>query len=238
MTLKIRIYLLLIMTSLILVGCRNNSADEKERIPETTSQSDSIVEQDESTNEDAIKYIEINIEDLTYEAVLQDNASVKEFINQLPMTVTMKELNGNEKYFYLEKGITKNSSKIDKIHTGDLMLFGSDCLVLFYEDFTTSYSYTPLGYVENPDSLKDALKNGNVNVSFRKKEQQSIYIKYSTMRKCTTKIFCLLGKNLIDYMVSKVFSDYFLILLIILFFTYVVCKFFFYIDIETDKYED
>lgn len=170
MTLKFRIYLLLIITSLILVGCRNNSADEKERIPETTSQSDSIVEQDESTNEDAIKYIEINIEDLTYEAVLYDNASVKEFINLLPMTVTMKELNGNEKYFYLEKGITNNSSKIDEIHAGDLMLFGSDCLVLFYEEFTTSYSYTPLGYVENPDSLKDVLKNDNVTVSFRKKE--------------------------------------------------------------------
>lgn len=170
MTLKFRIYLLLIITSLLLVGCRNNSADEKERIPETTSQSDSIVEQYESTNEDAIKYIEINIEDLKYEAVLYDNASVKEFINLLPMTATMKELNGNEKYFYLENGITNNSSKIDEIHAGDLMLFGSDCLVLFYEDFTTSYSYTPLGYVENPDSLKDVLKNDNVNVSFRKKE--------------------------------------------------------------------
>lgn len=170
MTLKLRIYLLLIITSLILVGCRNNSADEKERIPETTSQSDSIVEQDESTNEDAIKYIEINIEDLTYEAVLYDNASVREFINLLPMTVTMKELNGNEKYCYLEEGITRNSSIPNEIHTGDLMLFGEDCLVLFYEDFTTSYSYTKLGYIENPEGLNDALKGDKISISFIEKE--------------------------------------------------------------------
>ena len=47
------------------------------------------------------------------------------------------------------------------------MLFGSDCLVLFYESFSTSYSYTPLGAVENPQGLADALSSGSAQVTLR-----------------------------------------------------------------------
>jgi len=45
-----------------------------------------------------------------------------------------------------------------------LKLYGSSCLVLFYETFSTSYSSTSLGYVENPEGLTEALGTGNVSV--------------------------------------------------------------------------
>lgn len=44
------------------------------------------------------------------------------------------------------------------IHAGDIMLYGASCLVLFYEDFNTSYRYTPLGYIEDPDGLAKGKK--------------------------------------------------------------------------------
>lgn len=52
------------------------------------------------------------------------------------------------------------------IHTGDILLFGSNCIVLFYEDFSTSYSYTPIAHIEDINGLKSALGGGNVTIIF------------------------------------------------------------------------
>lgn len=45
------------------------------------------------------------------------------------------------------------------------MLFGSDCLVLFYEDFNTAYR-TRLGAVQDLSGLAQALGRGDVTVTF------------------------------------------------------------------------
>ena len=52
------------------------------------------------------------------------------------------------------------------INNGDLMLYGSKTLVLFYQSFSTSYSYTKLGSVDDASSLASALGSGNSIVSF------------------------------------------------------------------------
>ena len=76
----------------------------------------------------------------------------------------MEELNGNEKYYYLESMLPSNPTRVEKIESGDIMLYGDNCLVLFYEDFTTSYSYTRIGKIENTEGLKEALGSGNVEM--------------------------------------------------------------------------
>ncbi|MDO4293479.1 MAG: cyclophilin-like fold protein [Eubacteriales bacterium] len=102
----------------------------------------------------------------SYPAYLYDNESSRALVSRFPMTISMGELNGNEKYYYLPQDLPTNTEAIGNIHSGDLMLFGSDCLVLFYEDFRTSYRYTKLGYLEDPSGLAAALGRGNVNVTF------------------------------------------------------------------------
>ena len=37
------------------------------------------------------------------------------------------------------------------------MLFGGDCVVLFYESFPRTYAYTPLGWINDPEGLAEAL---------------------------------------------------------------------------------
>ena len=110
--------------------------------------------------------LKIKIGTDTFTATLQENATTTALKAKLPMTITMIELNGNEKYFDLPVNLPTNASNPKTIKTGDLMMYGSSTLVLFYKTFSTSYSYTKLGRVDDPTGLAAALGNGNVPVSF------------------------------------------------------------------------
>ena len=80
----------------------------------------------------------------------------------------MNELNGNEKYYYLDQKLPTNSQAVGYITAGDVMLYGNNCLVIFYESFSTSYSYTKIGHIENAENLKTILGTGNVTVKWYK----------------------------------------------------------------------
>ena len=112
--------------------------------------------------------INITVGETTFPASLLDVPAAQELLAQLPLTLDMKELNGNEKYFYFDSGFTAESERVGKIQSGDLMLYGSDCLVLFYDSFSTPYSYTRLGAIDDPAGLADALGRGDVRVTFEK----------------------------------------------------------------------
>ena len=110
--------------------------------------------------------INVKIKDKEYKLKLYDNQTAKDFFTLLPLTVSMNDLNSNEKYHNLSKNLTTQSSRVGSIKTGDFMLYGSNCLVLFYESFSTSYSYTKIGYIENTSGLKDTLGRGSVQITF------------------------------------------------------------------------
>ncbi len=110
--------------------------------------------------------IKITVNSQTFTATLLDNNSAKAFKGMLPLTITMTELNGNEKYYDLPNNLPTNSSNPGTIKNGDLMLYGSKTLVLFYKTFSTSYSYTKLGTVDDATGLASALGSGNVTVTF------------------------------------------------------------------------
>ena len=107
----------------------------------------------------------IKIGDKEFTATLLDNPTALAFKAMLPLTINMTELNGNEKYFRLSKNVPTNESKPETIESGDLMLYGSNTFVLFYESFLTSYSYTKLGKISNTTGLVSALGKGNITVS-------------------------------------------------------------------------
>ncbi len=101
-----------------------------------------------------------------FSAVLYDNETARAFKAMLPMTVTMNELNGNEKYYYFDSALPADSTRPGTVREGDLMLYGSSCLVLFYETFQTSYSYTGIGYIDDTSGLQAALGGGNCKVKY------------------------------------------------------------------------
>lgn len=104
--------------------------------------------------------------DRIFPATLADNNTAEDFKELLPLTINMNELNGNEKYYYMSSNLTVDASVPDMIRAGDIMLYGRNCLVLFYDTFNTSYSYTRIGSINDPTGLAEALGNGNVTVTF------------------------------------------------------------------------
>ena len=111
--------------------------------------------------------IEIAVGTTVFSARLYDNKAARTFFSKLPLTLDMQELNGNEKYHDLPDSLPTDARRPEGIRAGDLMLYGSDCLVLFYQSLSTSYRYTPLGYVEDAGGLADVLGDGDVRVVFR-----------------------------------------------------------------------
>jgi hypothetical protein len=99
---------------------------------------------------------------------LADNAAARAFVAQLPLTLEMSELNGNEKHGELPKALPTALANPGTIRSGDLMLYGSNTLVIFYESFTSAYSYTRLGRVADSSDLAAALGLRGVRVVFSK----------------------------------------------------------------------
>ena len=124
-----------------------------------------------SNNETAMnRNIILTVGNIRFNATLEDNATARAFSAQLPLTLRMDELNGNEKYYYLDHSLPTQSSRTDTIHAGDLLLYGSSCVVLFYKTFSSGYSYTRLGRVDNAEGLAEAVGSGSVTVTFETAE--------------------------------------------------------------------
>ncbi len=144
------------------------SEPEGQTTPGTPSEPITQPERPDTKEESEMNQIEIAVGNRTFSATFYDNAAAKALAEQLPLTLDMSELNGNEKYYYLENSLPTNAGRPSGINEGDLMLYGNNCLVLFYKSFSTSYSYTPLGRIDDPAGLAEALGNGSVQVTFRK----------------------------------------------------------------------
>lgn len=102
----------------------------------------------------------------TFIATLDSGTTAQAFMDLLPLTLDMTELNGNEKYNYLTTNLPSAPTNPGTIHAGDIMLYGRSCVVLFYDTFNTSYSYTRIAAIDDPTGLAEALGTGNVTVRF------------------------------------------------------------------------
>lgn len=138
---------------------------------------DSLSSHDSDLNEDKeeggvvtefVSNINIEVNGVTYTASLEDNETSRELLNRLPLTITMNELNGNEKYTYFEDSFVSHPVSVGRIEAGDIMLYGDDCLVIFYDTFDTNYRYTKIGTINDVSTLKETLGSGNISLTLSK----------------------------------------------------------------------
>ena len=154
-----------ILLSISLSACSPD--DEKETLPPVENPDTDSGGQDEpDVPSETNNRMKMTIGTTSFTATFADNQTTTAFKAMLPMTVHMNEMNGNEKYFYLPKGLPISVTNQSTISNGDIMIYGSDCLVLFYKTFATSYRYTRIGRVDDPTNLEAALGDADVFVKF------------------------------------------------------------------------
>lgn len=107
----------------------------------------------------------ITIGSATFTADIEDTETGRAFMNILPMTLDMTELNGNEKYHYLLNDLPNNDQYFSSLSAGDLMLYSGSCVVLFYGN-AGGYNYTRIGKLTSTEGLANAVGKGNVSVKF------------------------------------------------------------------------
>ena len=111
-----------------------------------------------------INNISVIINDKKYSATILDNETAQKFVSKLPQEFEMEELNGNEKYVYMDYSLPTDEKNPEYIQIGDIMLYNNNCLVIFYKSFITNYRYTKIGPIDTLDDLG----NDNIIVRFEK----------------------------------------------------------------------
>ena len=120
------------------------------------------------TYETAYETVFVSVNQQRFTLNLYANETTKAFTKTLPLTVPMRELNGNEKYFHLPTALPIQTFYPKMIQKGDVMLWGNNSLVLFYKTFPSSHAYTKIGFIEDTTYLEEALGASNVVVRFEK----------------------------------------------------------------------
>ncbi|MHC8400636.1 cyclophilin-like fold protein [Pseudomonas sp. MDT1-17] len=110
----------------------------------------------------------MNVGEHRFAITLTDSVSARAFVAMLPLTLEMSDLNSNEKFASLPEALPIQASVPGTLRNGDLVLYGTDTLVVFYLTFNSSYSYTRIGRVDDPAGLSQALGPRDVRVVFSK----------------------------------------------------------------------
>ncbi len=150
---KLVLIILIIVSLFITSGCHSKKNKLSNQAENNANNLDEV-----------IRSVKVTINNKEYTLTLEDNETARSFANLLPREFNMSELNGNEKYIYIDSSLPTNSSNPKQIHSGDVMLYEDNCLVIFYQSFDTSYSYTKIGHIDNLPNLG----NGSIIARFEK----------------------------------------------------------------------
>lgn len=149
---------------LCLAGCQANTKEQTLQEIETARP---LISEEET-----METIYMHLNNTTLTIKLYKHESVDTFMQQLPMELEMNDLHGNEKYYYFNQTFPTQPKNITFIERGDIMLYGNNCLVLFYKDVDTSFAYTRMGYVEDKKTLQEIVSEGSMKIRFTKEKTE------------------------------------------------------------------
>ncbi|MGP1909066.1 cyclophilin-like fold protein [Metabacillus sp. JX24] len=116
--------------------------------------------------------VTLTIGEQVFSAKLYDHQTTRAFIEKLPLSMNMNDHNRNEKFYNFSDVLPEDSERPGEIRAGDIMLYGNNCLVLFYESFSSTYRYTRMGYIEDAARFAQAAGAEDVTVAFDLEENR------------------------------------------------------------------
>ena len=160
-------WLALVLTSLLwAAACTRKPEAEPETPPAIHAKTQENLTMQKQTT------LVLAIGDTSFIIALADNEAARELARRMPLRLEMAELNGNEKYANLGSPLPAKAENVRRIEAGDVMLWGNDCLVVFYKSFDTPYSYTRIGHIADARGLAKAVGKGDVLVFIHPQETQ------------------------------------------------------------------
>ena len=165
---RISAFLLACFFCVALLSCEKNRPTQ---VPQSGQDAEEQSEKDndnsENNNQSGTMVLNITAGGKTMTATLADNDTARELAEKLKsasVTVRMKA-NGFEHYGPLGFSLTNHDRHVTAV-TGDIMLYNSDNICIFYGN--NSWSYTPLGKVDgvSADELKAFFGKGDISVTF------------------------------------------------------------------------
>jgi len=151
--------------STVFVNSMDGSVEQKKN----EKKEQSTVKEADEERTDIISALKMRIGDEEFTVDVDFGAAGQEFARATPFELEMTDLNKNEKYYQgADKFENVDAKNVNMIEIGDVMLYGDDTIVIFYDNFKTEYQYTRLGWIEEKAKLVEALGDGDVAVSFTK----------------------------------------------------------------------
>ena len=99
---RLIVSILVIVSLFMVVGCNSKNTNN-----EINNNENNI---EETNSNEVISSVKVTINNKEYTLNLEDNETAKSFANLLPQEFNMSELNGNEKYIYMNSSLPTNSS--------------------------------------------------------------------------------------------------------------------------------
>lgn len=168
----------LLSVFLILAGCgeksnatkdsteQNSAAETSYTLTEDNKENNSSQTEEYESEENALSKMKVQVGNQTFTATLEDNAAAEAFLEMMeeaPVVIQMSDYSGFEKVGSLGTNLPSSNSQTTT-HEGDIILYNSNQIVIFYGSNT--WSYTRLGKIDDLTGWKEALGNGDVTVTF------------------------------------------------------------------------
>jgi len=100
---------------------------------------------------------------VTFTVALEDNASARDLLAMLPLTLELRDFHGIEKIAHLPERLTTEGAPAGaSARAGDLTLYAPwGNLAFFYRPFEYAAGLVPLGRIEGDPAVLESIRDGD-----------------------------------------------------------------------------